>query len=425
MSVAASVSTPSPRPRFVWLLDARRDLAFYIGSVAAGWLYVGLIVYALSTLTHPLDEPLATFRLGGLSIPLTLELLVVASWAFLLDAPHVWATLGRTLADPDEWRTRRSVLLTSFVWFLVGPAIILTPYVLGSFAARWGHPVAPERLALGAVAFFVLFRLWAYYHVVRQHWGFVSLYRRKAADPDPLPLDRWFFNLSMYMPLVLFLTSSFYDQAPGFPSLGLGQPLVAGNSLAALLHPLAWVAYLGAFCAYFGWQVRQACRGERLNWSKLVYLAPLLPLHFVAFSHPLLVAFVVPLVTVGHNIQYHAIVYAYGRKKYSATTEPRYRWARLIFKNLVVYGAVGLVFTFGFYRGPWIEWLKEATGLSLDQVMLHSIGMMAGIRDPAALGLGEQLFAAMLLGFAMQHYYLDSKIWRVSRDAQVRENLGV
>jgi hypothetical protein len=51
--------------------------------------------------------------------------------------------------------------------------------------------------------------------------------------------------------------------------------------------------------------------------------------------------------------------------------------------------------------------------------------MMAGVADPSALGLGEQLFAALLLGFAMQHYYLDAKIWRVSRDKQVRQHLKV
>ena len=51
--------------------------------------------------------------------------------------------------------------------------------------------------------------------------------------------------------------------------------------------------------------------------------------------------------------------------------------------------------------------------------------MMAGVRDPAALGLGEQVMAALIVGFAMQHYYLDSKIWRVRKDEQVRKYLKV
>ncbi len=69
--------------------------------------------------------------------------------------------------------------------------------------------------------------------------------------------------------------------------------------------------------------------------------------------------------------------------------------------------------------------MRDVTGVALDEVVFDSLGMMAGVQDPAALGLGQQLFAAMLLGFAMQHYYLDAKIWRVSKDVEVRRNLGV
>ncbi|MGH9349577.1 MAG: hypothetical protein ACRD26_20185 [Vicinamibacterales bacterium] len=45
--------------------------------------------------------------------------------------------------------------------------------------------------------------------------------------------------------------------------------------------------------------------------------------------------------------------------------------------------------------------------------------------DPAALGLGEQLFAAAIVGFALQHYDLDAKIWRVRRDRDVQRHLQV
>lgn len=262
--------------------------------------------------------------------------------------------------------------------------------------------------------------------MVRQHWGFFNLYKRKAGDYGEHRLDRWFFELALWMPLVLFLTSSSYHQAPGFPDLGLHRPLAGGPSLATLLHPLAWTAYLGVLLLYLGAQLRRWLGGEAVNGSKLLYMALLVPLHFAAFSHPVLAAFVVPLVTVGHNVQYHAIVYTYGRNKYGPTAgDCRYRWPRLFFRSLPVYALVGLVFTFGFYRGPWIEWLKGVTGLELDATLLGSLGMMAGIRDPAALGLGEQVVAALILGFAMQHYYLDAKIWRVSRDREVQRNLGV
>jgi len=211
--------------------------------------------------------------------------------------------------------------------------------------------------------------------------------------------------------------------------LGLARPIVGGLSLAAVLYPAAWVAFLAVVVVYLWTQWRDYRAGESLNGAKLLYLLPLIPLHLVAFSHPILVIFVVPLVTVGHNIQYHCIVYSYARRKYfgSSTTGvgQRYRWVRPLFRSLGAYAAAGLVFTLLFYKGPWIGFLRKITGVALDEVVLNSLGMMAGVQDPASLGLGQQLFAAMILGFAMQHYYLDAKIWRVSKDKAVQENLGV
>src|SRR5688572_5905640 len=125
-------------------------------------------------------------------------------------------------------------------------------------------------------------------------------------------------------------------------------------------------------------------------------MALLVPLHLVAFSHPLLAAFVVPLVTVGHNIQYHCIVYTYARRKYGPSTDPGQRLARWAFANVGAYAGIGLLFTFFCYRGPWIGWLEQTLGVSLDRAVLNSLAMMAGIQDPSALGLGEQLFAACI-----------------------------
>lgn len=417
----------SERIRFCWILSPGKDLLFYIGSALVGWLYVFVIYYAVLTLNDPLKDTLLTLKIGGIHIPLTLQLLVVWSWALILDAPHVWATLGRTLIDPDEWKIRGREIRFSFVWFLVGPAAILLPYVFAGFATRYGLIISAANLAIGAILFFVFFRLWAYYHVVRQHWGFFSLYKRKANDQNAQTnkLDRYFFNLSLYLPLVMFLTSSFYERTPGFPPLGLTLPLVGNLSIAAIVHPMAWTAYLVILLVYFGYQVKLWTDGLTLNGSKLLYMLPIIPLHLVAFSHPVMAVFIVPLVTVGHNIQYHCIVYSYAQNKYRSKTEKNYRLAKFLFKNFAVYAAAGLIFTFAFYRGPWIDWLKSATGLKLDLTLMNSIAMMAGVKNPAALGLGEQIFAAFLLGFAMQHYYLDSKIWRMSRDKEVRKNLNI
>jgi len=424
----STLALPTTRFRFNWIIDRKNDLMWYIGSALAGWLYVGIILYAIRATQNPLTDALGTLRLGGIEIPLTLKLLVIWSWAFLLDSPHVWATLARTYFDPDEWQVRRRELLKSWGWFFFGPAFILLPYLIGAALAPFGKTLAPFWLGFGALLFFVFFRLWAYYHVVRQHWGFFMLYKRRNQDLDDTrenQIDKWFFNLSLYLPLAMFMTSPFYDVTPGFPSLGLRMNLFGSFSLGGFLYPITWGLFLLTLMGYISWQFRRWQNGAPLNGAKLLLMLSIIPLHFVAFAHPLLVVFVVPLVTVGHNLQYHRIVWSYGKNKYGQEQRPKFEIAQKIFSRLSIYLFTGLLFTFALYQGPWIEFLRQTFGLQLNESLLNSIAMMAGIADPAKLNLGEKLFAAMISGWAMQHYYLDAKIWRVRRDAMVRKGLGV
>jgi hypothetical protein len=414
--------------RFGWIINRKNDLLWYIGSALAGWLYVAIILYAIRTTQNPLTDALGTLRLGGIEISLTLQLLVVWSWMFLVDAPHVWATLARTYFDPDEWQVRRRELIRSWGWFLLGPVVISLPYFLGAALAPVGITFTPFWLGFGALIYFVFFRLWAYYHVVRQHWGFLQLYKRRNNDLDDERenrIDKWFFNLSLYLPLVMFMTSAYYATTPGFPDLGLRYNLFGKLSIGGVVYPSAWALYLFSIAGYLGWQWRRWRNGQLLNGAKLLFLLSIVPLHFVAFAHPMLVVFVVPLVTIGHNLQYHRIVWGYGQNKYGHEQRSAFGLVKKIFGSLPLYILTGFLFTFALYRGPWIEFLRDAFGLQLDQSLLNSIAMMAGIVDPSKLNLGEKVFAAMISGWAMQHYYLDSKIWRVRRDAMVRKGLGL
>lgn len=415
--------------RWNWIINRKQDLVWYIGSALAGWLYIAIVLALASRVPDdPLTGVVWSLTLGGIQIDITLELLVVLSWAYLIDAPHVFATLARTFFDPDEREVRGKYLKRSWLWFAFGPIFIFVPYLLGALLEPAGVQLSQFWLDFGWLIYFVFFRLWAYYHVVRQHWGFFSLYKRRNNDfddPTNNKVDTRFFNLSLYLPLIMFMTSAFYSDTPGFPDLGLRAPIIGDLSIGGILYPLAWLVYLGAVIGYMGWQVYRWRLGKPVNGSKLLFLFSILPLHLVVFSNPLLVIFLVPMVTIGHNLQYHRIMWSYGTTKYPKEERPGFTLAKRIFSSLPMYIFIGLIFTFALYKGPWVEFIQSLTGLQMDQVLLNGISMMAGVADPAEIGLGEKIFAAFLTGWAMQHYYLDSKIWRVNRDKQVRENLKV
>ncbi|MEW6776339.1 MAG: hypothetical protein AB1405_08600 [Bdellovibrionota bacterium] len=419
-------------PRFAWIASRRDDLLWYIGSAGAGWLYALLVLILGSGLERPEYDPIWTLPLGSLQVPVTLTLLVFSSWAFLLDGPHLWATLGRTFLDPDERLERGGILRSSFQWFLVGPATIFFPLLIFCLMAAV-HKQGPQWLpALGTPLFYFLFRLWAYYHVVRQHWGFFRLYKLRAGEKDPRveKADLWFFRIAFYTPLGLFLAAPWYPlPSGGYPDLGLNAPLPGGFTIGGILRPALWLLLLGAAVWYARFQYQEYRKGAPLNGAKLLLLAVTVPLHVATLTNPLLALFAIPLITAGHNLQYHRIVWGYARKKYfggrgEIVKREKYAAARRVFSRPLTYWAFGLAFTFFLFRSPWTKWLQENLGAFLDKTLIAGTLHFGGLPTQGFF-LGEALFASFLIGWSLQHYYLDAYIWRVSRDEKVRENLGI
>src|SRR5690242_5949626 len=98
----ALVNTRSAAISLRWIISARDDLIWFIGSVAVS--YALLILY-----------------LRGV-VPL---IPMVAVWAVVVDAPHVFGTFSRTYFDRTERAKRSGLLWGSLLFFLVGPVMVL------------------------------------------------------------------------------------------------------------------------------------------------------------------------------------------------------------------------------------------------------------------------------------------------------------
>src|ERR1044071_9690176 len=146
-----------------WIINARADLVWLIGSVASSYLLLFLYVRGIVPL-----------------VPM------VAAWAILIDAPHVFGTFSRTYFDRTERQNRPRLLLGSLAFFVVGPFMVL---------------------AGAGLLFFFLAALWAYYHLVKQHYGFMVLYKKKNNDLAPVDnaLDRLLLLFAFNYPFVAFI----------------------------------------------------------------------------------------------------------------------------------------------------------------------------------------------------------------------------
>jgi hypothetical protein len=323
--MAAVATAPAGTPSR-WIVNRGVDLTFVIGSAAAGYVY--LLLY---TALHVKISLLWWF------------------WSVGFDGTHIFATASRTYFDAESRARDRKLLYGSLlVFFSLGPLMVL--------AGQKGL------LAL-------LVGIWAYYHVIRQHYGFLVLYKVKNRDLLPLDnrLDRLFLGVMMIF--------------PPFHRFFLHHPEEIGIKLAiSQWEPLFWVV-VGATAAV--WLARQ--RGRFPNdLPKYLLFAAIIPLHWLTFAYMSWQA-AVPTVTIVHNLQYHALVWFHNRNRYAGRT--------VLSRSLGAYIAAALLFS-ALYRIP---------GFQLGQVSDLAFGFFCG--------------------FGLTHYYLDSRIWRVRHDPGLREAL--
>src|SRR5438876_10757471 len=267
MSVATEIITQA-QPRAIslrWIINAREDLIWFIGSVAAS--YALLILYVTGVL-----PPIA----------------MVAGLAILIDAPHVFGTFSRTYFDRSEWKTRKRLMLGSLGFFIIGPAMVL----------------------LGAgFTFFFIAALWAYYHLVKQHYGFMVLYKKKNNDLAPVDnaLDRWLLMFAFNYPFVAFIANDPNAMARVPPMLRSGV-----NSVAMLLL----VGTIGLGVLWLARQLQRAALRQTLDVPKYLLLAAAIPMHWIVLLTPMpnKPIAIVEILTIYHNLQYHRLIWFHNQK---------------------------------------------------------------------------------------------------------------
>src|SRR6266550_9634374 len=317
-----------------WIISARDDLVWFIGSVASS--YALLILYVAGVL------PL---------IPM------VALWAILIDAPHVFGTFSRTYFDRTERRSRGRLLWGSLLFFAVGPVMVY---------------------AGAGLIFFFLAALWAYYHLVKQHYGFMVLYKKKNNDLAPVDnaLDRLLLLFAFNYPFVAFIARDpeAMKRVPAMLQSGF-------NALATIL--LAGTIILTV--AWLGRQIQRLLTGELLDVPKYLLLAAAIPMHWIVLLTPMphKPIAIVAILTIYHNLQYHRLIW-FHNKKYSAVRlsargssptvgeaiaelRSKYGAAELISRRLIFYVAFGILFGI-IYQGPrqYLGYISLKSGVTAE-----------------------------------------------------------
>jgi hypothetical protein len=355
--MATAVATVQRSTSPTWIVSARADLGWFtLGGAASAYIF-----WALWRFTQ---------------IPLVV---LVAVWAVIFDETHGFATISRTYLDTEERQRRGRWLWGSLAFFLaLGPVLVLLH--LGDW------------LELGTT-------LWGYYHVFKQHYGFMMMYKKKNGDfkPEDMKLDKYFFAATFYYP---FLVYPLHDKQG---AALLPFPIIPG--LASIYENVLLFAVILISLVYLVRQVQKWRQGLSLNWPKQLLFASAIPVNYLLFRCGMPLLGVYAAATIYHNVQYHRLVWFYNQNKYGRQPE-----------RAMKYGLATLV------NSRWLTYVAAAGlyAIVFDVIPRFVLHGQLGMMD---VGTRNQLIFSFFAAPGLLHYWVDGHIWKVRSDPELRTYL--
>lgn len=382
----SSITVSDARRQLVtlpWLFNPLADLGFAIGGMLAGFAIIAMHLF-----------------LGWDMI------LVWFVWVVTLDTPHFFATYSRTYLDREARTEFRSLLRSSLLIFLVAPTAVLMSGAL--YYAGVEQFEGPWNVLIAGVS------LWAYFHITRQHYGFLRLYNRKNGEigSTESKIDAW--------ALYGFLAFAFIGVLTYFNRTQ--RMLGFTPQISEVLYAFALTGAIFFIALFFVYQIGKLIRGEPINLPKVIFLSTVMLLHFVVSFCGLLPANVTlsltATITIYHDIQYFFFVRFQGLKRYGNTDESwrKFGFAGTLSKSFPLFMAAAI---FLMSVPLW------AFGCAIGRVSVCQIGPSWG--EPTFLGDTTWIlfFAAASMGVQMHHYVLDMFIWRPGKSARLRQELNL
>lgn len=308
------------------------------------------------------------------------------AWGVLIigvDVAHVYSTLFRTYADPDEFHSRRTLyLLTPILCWVAG--VIL--------------------YSLGSIWFWRAIAYLAVFHFVRQQYGFMMIYGRR--DYRGSAIARW-------IDLVAIYTATLYPLVYWHTHLPRKFDWFTEEDFFSI--PAPWVERIGLFfyiavlVAYLTKELAVSARQRSFNVPKNALLAGTAAswwVGIVAFDSDL--AFTA-LNVLAHGIPYMALIWIYGRNQ--SAIEPEKRLFRLWSLRRIFSPAMLPVFMIALAGLAYLEEGLWDGFVWLDHKSLFApFQILPLVENTEVLAILVPLLALPQL----THYALDGFIWRLN-----------
>jgi hypothetical protein len=366
-----------------WIRSREYDLSFIMGG-------------ALLTLMVP-----AMVGLQPLLLPVFFWI-----WLVFFEGSHFWASFSRTYIDKTFRRNNPGYLTGSLVFFIFPVLAVLYDRAV------------PGSRAIDLYGFSIF--LWSLFHNARQHYGFVSIYNKKSGGSRTLQ-ERYrtmiYFAVGASQLHFVFNHRAFLTFA-SFP-----RPTEMSTPELLLFHWLP-LAVTVSTAVYIGVTALRTYResGTRalvpaaytavclIFYATMFYIvAPMEPFFTSHTNNAQLLMVIAIMNSLFHNIQYHAIVWHYGQKRYAETNAATQDFGIARFANAKITNYAGIALFFGAVFGV-IVWLSG------------DWPAVSGATETTAF---NPISYCLYFGIVGHHFFLDQKIWRPSVQKELRAYLDL
>lgn len=415
-----------------WIVSKKDDLIWITGSSVVSLFLLSMYFFLTQTLPW----------LSGIEVSAALVVAIIfLVWTLIFDSTHFFATYSRTFLDAQYHPENKVMLYSSLVIFFLGPVFLITPLLLVDAQNQKAYTYAMFALIIfGSL-------LWGYFHLIRQHWGFIALYQKKNKEDSkvqykldaillfvgslwpflfylnnellaqPLMLAilevfqaREFANYLFYLAGLSFLAGALFNLSSQTKALGklffvIGAILlslvlvffidlsISIESSLILLELFFRYLFLATIILYLGYYLF-----VNKNWNipKFLLMGSVLFTHNIVLLSVSDFLLISACLTIFHNIQYHRIVRYFNVNHYHKGMAGM---AVKLTDKLGHFVFVALVFS------VLVFFLRGSTTL-VESGLLQMI-----------------LITSVINGISLHHYFLDGLIWKTSKDLSLSASL--
>jgi len=117
------------------------------------------------------------------------------------------------------------------------------------------------------------------------------------------------------------------------------------------------------------------------------------------------------------------VVWGYGQSQYVGKKDEQRKLPSAIFENLALYVGLGVLFGMVTLQGFGGGMVRERIASGIGEHVFAPLFSLLDAHEGVELAL--KVVAAFVSGVRLHHFYVDSKIWRVSKSAALAKNLNV